>query len=68
MQEEGDESMVLGFDSGRVLGSTKTPRNHNVRAESIPKGSSGSSQPLGGGACTGLHLTEKSRDALSQVH
>ena len=52
------------------LGLNKDPKESQCesRGESIPKGSSGSSQPLGGGACTGLHLIEKSRDALSQVH
>lgn len=35
-QEEGDESMLLGLDSGRVSGSTKTLRNHSVRAEESP--------------------------------
>ena len=51
--------MVLGLDSGRVSGSTKTPRSHSMRVQSIPKRSSGSSQPLGGGACTGLHLMRR---------
>ena len=41
--------MVLGLDSGRVSGSTKTPRNHSVRAEESPspKGLQAAHSPWG---------------------